>query len=261
MADQNPVGPMPGILETYQSKYAEILRRNEEETPEWILFQQGAEAKLYILGDCSKPKLLKDRFKKMYRHPALDEALAKERTRAEFRGYTRCKEVGIYVPHVEMGSKKHTLIIDYMIDTISVKDFIEEVINFSEESVRNEMVQKLSLEIGTLVGTMHAAKMIHGDLTTSNMLLEARGDNKEKFDDYVIIPIDFGLYETSESTEKRAVDLYLLEKAIFSTHPRFSAMFEIILSGYELKMARAYRQIFNRLQEVRQRGRKRDMVG
>ena len=59
---------------------------------------------------------------------------------------------------------------------------------------------------------MHEAKIVHGDLTTSNMLLRNSQPNH-------LVMIDFGLSYTTSLAEDMAVDLYVLERAILSTHP------------------------------------------
>lgn len=131
---------------------------------------------------------------------------------------------------------------------------------------------KLAKEIGRILGTMHANHIIHGDLTTSNLLLEGRPE------DHRIAVIDFGLGSYDESTEDKGVDLYVLERALSSTHPKTERFFEAILDGYKDAYEQAddnrgtagdrkrgkrpsAEQVVNKLNEVRMRGRKRTMVG
>lgn len=78
--------------------------------------------------------------------------------------------------------------------------------------------------IGKLVASAHATDLIHGDLTTSNILF--RADLSEA------VLIDFGLAQVSGMTEEKAVDLYVLERAISSTHPEASELFSMILDAY-----------------------------
>jgi len=60
----------------------------------FTLVAQGAEAKLYTGYYDGRPVIVKERFRKDYRHPTLDERLTKERLRAELRGIQRAKAVG-----------------------------------------------------------------------------------------------------------------------------------------------------------------------
>merc|ERR1712130_116705 len=124
---------------------------------------------------------------------------------------------------------------------------------------------KVGNAMGELVGKVHAAGIVHGDLTTSNFIMEV---NKSG-----CAIIDFGLAATTNSDENRAVDLHVLEKAISSAHPNRAELQESFLAGYKTAMclnltAKSDQQrtaqiekIFDRLEAVRQRGRKRSMVG
>ncbi|KAJ8123880.1 hypothetical protein O1611_g9489 [Lasiodiplodia mahajangana] len=76
-----------------------------------------------------------------------------------------------------------------------------------------------------------------------------------------IVIIDFGLASQSSSEEDRAVDLYVLERAFASTHPRAEKLFTAML---ESAYREAYKQapvVLKKLEEVRMRGRKRSMLG
>ena len=69
----------------------------EGEAEKFKLIKQGAEARLYLGTYLGKPTIVKERFSKTYRHPALDERLTKERTRNEVKGIMRAKQAGILV--------------------------------------------------------------------------------------------------------------------------------------------------------------------
>jgi hypothetical protein len=60
------------------------------------LIKQGAEAKLYEGNYLGRPTIVKERFKKSYRHADLDNHLTKERMKSEARAVLRCKLAGIY---------------------------------------------------------------------------------------------------------------------------------------------------------------------
>lgn len=87
--------------------------------------------------------------------------------------------------------------------------------------------------------------MIHGDLTTSNMIYK---------DGYIFL-IDFGLSHVKNSIEDRAVDLYVLERAFISTHPQLEKLFGSVLIAYNEEA------VLKRLEVVRQRGRKKVAFG
>jgi len=79
--------------------------KNVDEGGTHKLFKQGAEARLYLSTFLGRKCVVKERFKKTYRHPDLDDRLTKERMRGELRGILRCKNIG------EM-KKKHYLLLD-----------------------------------------------------------------------------------------------------------------------------------------------------
>lgn len=109
--------------------------------------------------------------------------------------------------------------------------------------------------MGLVIGRFHAAHFIHGDLTTSNLMLRSRDPQR-------VVLIDFGLSQNTTKAEDKAVDLYVLERAIRSTHNAVEPFVEAIYRGYKEALSpKQYGQIIAKLEEVRLRGRKRDMVG
>jgi tRNA A-37 threonylcarbamoyl transferase component Bud32 len=74
------------------------------------------------------------------------------------------------------------------------------------------------------------------------------------------VVIDFGLASVSKLNEDRAVDLYVLERAFLSTHPNSEKMFAAVLESYQASLNVASK-VLAKLNVVRSRGRKRQMVG
>lgn len=131
-----------------------------------------------------------------------------------------------------------------------------------EEKEGQEEVVGLMGKIGRAVGRMHAVGVVHGDLTTSNIMLrparpEGHGDGEL---DGEIVLIDFGLASQSSQDEDRAVDLYVLERAFGSTHPGAEALFGEVLKAYGDSFKGAA-VVLRKLEDVRMRGRKRSMLG
>ncbi|KAF5370501.1 hypothetical protein D9615_010332 [Tricholomella constricta] len=117
--------------------------------------------------------------------------------------------------------------------------------------------------IGIEIAKMHAADIIHGDLTTSNMMLRhpscfTSSDPKIPTE---LVLIDFGLSYHSSLVEDKAVDLYVLERAFSSTHPDSEPLFASMLTAYAKQLGKEWPAIGRRLDDVRLRGRKRSMVG
>lgn len=134
-----------------------------------------------------------------------------------------------------------------------------------EEGVDDGELKELMGKVGGAVGRLHATGLVHGDLTTSNLMLRPRRkEGEEEKEDGVldgdIVLIDFGLAHQNAVDEDRAVDLYVLERAFGSTHPRAEGLFSEVLAAYgkSFKMAG---QVLRKLEDVRMRGRKRSMLG
>jgi TP53 regulating kinase and related kinases len=136
----------------------------------------------------------------------------------------------------------------YYKDAITAKEFIFK--NQAEKAVLDSLTKR----IGENIGKLHANNIIHGDLTTSNILIE------EKENDFELIMIDFGLSCYSSSHEDKGVDLYVLERALISTHSTLPFLFDDILEDYKIANPSAEETI-KKFEEVRTRGRKRTMIG
>ncbi|UXI22692.1 intersectin-2 [Sarcoptes scabiei] len=215
---------------------------------EWTLLFQGAESKVFEGRYESKSAILKERFVKTYRLPILDRRLTKERIKAEIKAYDsiekKCKLLSERMPKV-LYSDDRNIILTRVDDSISLSQhFID-----CEKNKRSDSIERALIELGELVAEIHKIRLIHGDLTTSNFLVLK--------ENHSIVPIDFGLSYISNSDENRAVDLYVLERAIQSTHPAIN--FEVFLNSYQKSMGTD--TINKRLDQVRSRGRKRSMVG
>jgi TP53 regulating kinase-like protein len=134
------------------------------------------------------------------------------------------------------------------------------------------MMKDLMRRIGAAVGKLHSVGVVHGDLTTSNMMLRRKSakENEAGQDGRVvsgnaalageIVLIDFGLAQQTVQEEDRAVDLYVLERAFGSTHPREEGMFGELLEGYRVAF-KGSKGTLRRLEDVRMRGRKKSMIG
>ncbi|KIP03306.1 hypothetical protein PHLGIDRAFT_77832, partial [Phlebiopsis gigantea 11061_1 CR5-6] len=203
--------------------------------------------------------LLKYRFHKQYRHPILDASLTKARVAGEARTLMKCLRSGVSVPGIRMVDAAQGILGIEWIDGKSVRFLLgggEEDEDF-EEGDYDEDEDEVMQMIGNEIAKMHLSDTIHGDLTTSNMMLRRpSSEGKAK-----LVLIDFGLAYTSTLVEDKAVDLYVLERAFASTHPDSEPLFASVLQAYEQKMGKEWRAVSKRLDEVRLRGRKRSMVG
>lgn len=226
------------------------------------IFKQGAEGKLYLSEYSGKPCVVKERFVKNYRHPELDRNLTKERIRTEVKSIGRCRAAGIATPevyHSDMEERK--IYMEYYSTAITAKDYIHEHLAKCEDEEKLSLLRRFAIQFGRIIGKMHVHNIIHGDLTTSNVLLRPNGDEPDPFKDYELIMIDFGLSQYQASPEAKGVDLYVLERALLSTHSTTPALFEWILAAYSSENEKGREAVISKFEDVRARGRKRTMVG
>ena len=228
------------------------------------MIKQGAEAKLYKGTYEQKDVIVKERFKKSYRHPDLDKALTSKRIKIETKMLVKASTIGVQVPAVHKTFLSHGIIMmQYIDESITCREFfvnIQRALLSSEEEANKsaqEALDETSRLIGEAIGKLHRNQIIHGDLTTSNMLIK-----KSETRPSSVWLIDFGLSNVSGQLEDKAVDLYVLERALLSTHSTQAArIFENILKGYAHEHGETTKQVIDKLDQVRLRGRKRDMIG
>merc|ERR1719391_1611318 len=171
------------------------------------LFKQGAEARLSVgtfLG--GNRAVLKERFAKKYRHPELDAKLTKDRFRGEIRSLVRCKTLpGIRTPTLYFVDPEKSLFVMEFVEGVTCRDYIKS--NLGDRPALTSLASRM----GRLIGILHANNLIHGDLTTSNILVEA--GSGDQGDGIRLCLIDFGLGYVDGSQEDKGVDLYVLERA------------------------------------------------
>lgn len=231
---------------------------------DFILLRQGAEAKIYTGSFLGQKSIAKERFSKKYRHPQLDDRITKERLKGEIRSLMRCKLANIRTPtiyYVDMNNG--ILVMEYLESAITCREYIDSLLKGSSAGLNNaqDKLTNLSTQIGQVLALMHKNSVIHGDLTTSNMLIEQMNKNGEQ----KICLIDFGLGFAEGTPEDKGVDLYVLERALISTHPNTEFMFNAVINSYKqvLKADRKKEcdEVIRKFEEIRMRGRKRTMVG
>ncbi len=199
------------------------------------IVQRGAEAVLYLQKELDKKMIVKERVSKGYRIPEIDEKIRKNRTRHELKLLSRARQAGIQTPKA-WSPNKYNIVMDY-IEGFRVKD----VFNDLETKER----KKLCREMGDIIAKLHENGMIHGDLTTSNMILDKNGK---------MFLIDFGLGKFSGKIEDQAVDLFLLQEAIKSTHFDFlDESWKGVLKGYG-KYSRS-KEVIKRFEQIAKRRR------
>jgi Kae1-associated kinase Bud32 len=180
------------------------------------IIYQGAESIIFLDSLDRKEVVIKERIEKRYRIKQIDQKLRKLRTRKEAKLLTEARKCGVATPQIFDVDEKGFRIIMEFVDGIRIKDFLEKALQ--------KDVERICFEIGRNIGKLHYNNIIHGDLTTSNMIIR---DNKIFF-------IDFGLGTFSNRIEDKAVDLNLLYEALRSTHYKIlDIAWKAIIKGYK----------------------------
>jgi Kae1-associated kinase Bud32 len=201
------------------------------------IIKRGAEAILYIDYFEGRRVLVKERIKKGYRLEVLDTKLRVERTRREARLMREARNIGVYTPQIFHVDEKNCRIIMEFIDGYRLKDILDK---WSKEKI-----ERVFIEIGKNIGKMHSADIIHGDLTTSNILIKNN----------TIYFIDFGLGYFSKRIEDKGVDLNLFKEAIRATHPNLlSLCWQNIVIGY-MQGFDKWKEVLERVDEIERRAR------
>jgi len=199
------------------------------------LIKQGAEAELFKSNYLGRQAVIKHRQRKKYREKNLDDRILKERIRTECNLLSKAKKSGIRTPIVWKIDLKQLEIVS---EFISGKTLKEELLDSNKNS------EKLCREAGRLVGKMHSSNLIHGDLTTSNIILH----------DNVLVFLDFGLGSISEKIEDKAVDLLVFKKTFLATHYQIMGQWKTIEEAYSKEFSGG-KSVLNHLAGVEARAR------
>ena len=248
---------------------------------------QGAEGRVFETTFLGRPAMCKERFAKTYRHPDLDHKLRQTRMLQEARCLVACSRKGIDVPQVYFIDEHKMSLHLERINGWTVKEYLN--MHESDDSKWSQVARA----VGTAVAKMHMCGIIHGDLTTSNMMIRRSAVEDEKSDSdsngsssngssssssssssnatkskrsktpLSVTLIDFGLgSQAVTNPEDRAVDLYVLERAMASTHPGSETkLVPAALDAYRKVCSKDHFKTMEKLSAVRQRGRKRMAFG
>ncbi|EJS43607.1 bud32p [Saccharomyces arboricola H-6] len=261
------------MTQEFVDKVSAYLTQDVDITP----ISQGAEA--IVFSTTTHPYLpktknsfekyiIKYRPPKRYRHPQIDQTLTKHRTLNESRLLAKLYLIpGLYVPQlIACDSYNGYIWLEFLGEDLPGGYGFSNLKNFlwmHDKDPYSDLVAATLRKVGRQIGLLHWNDYCHGDLTSSNIVLVK--------DDAEWTPhlIDFGLGSVSNLVEDKGVDLYVLERAILSTHSKHAEKYNVwIMQGFEAvyneqgaKGAKKLKEVTKRFQEVRLRGRKRSMLG
>jgi TP53 regulating kinase-like protein len=204
------------------------------------LLKKGAEASLYLADWHGRRVIVKARFPKRYRPAELDERIRGYRTAHEPQLMHEAKLAGVPTPTIFLVDMKNAAITMEFVEGKQVKQLLDGI----SKKERNE----LCVNIGELIGKLHGHGVIHGDLTTSNMILNGEGK---------VFLVDFGLGEKNTELEAKGVDLHLMKRTLQSTHYEFAEeCFQSVMRGYSAVLGEEdAKAVLEKIREIERRGR------
>ena len=174
-----------------------------------------------------------------YRLTVLDDAIRRQRTIREAEMIHLAKKAGVASPFLyNVDVPASTLVMEFVAGD-RVKDLVDSL-------PRSEM-EDIFFDFGRDAARLHSAGIMHGDLTTANVI-RRKG---------ALVFIDFGLSIRTTRLEDHAVDLRLIKETLVGAHPEAAtAALEALNGGYaEVVGPARSRAALKQLQNIERRGR------
>ncbi len=207
--------------------------------PAGSLLYKGAEADIVRGTWQGLDAVFKVRKPLKYRLPVLDDAIRRQRTLREADMIHGAKGAGVEAPFLyDVEVPSATLVMEF-VDGERVKDVVD--------SAQPKEIAAIFEEFGGDIARLHSAGMMHGDLTTANVL-RRNGS---------LVFLDFGLAVHTARVEDHAVDLRLIKETLVGAHPKASSVaLAALFRGYA-KVAGGPRSkaVLKQLQNIERRGR------
>ncbi|MFA5357789.1 MAG: KEOPS complex kinase/ATPase Bud32 [archaeon] len=180
-------------------------------------YKKGAEAVLRLKKINGKNVLSKKRVNKNYRNEKLDSAIRKKRTRAEAK-LIRASGTTVRTPNIIEVNEQEAEILMEFVKGKRLKEVVEK--------------EKELCEIaGREIKKIHSLGIIHGDLTTSNIIVVAGGKKKLRTKKSICF-VDFGLGFFSNKIEDKSTDLIVFKKTFNATHSKLKGGWKLVMKGY-----------------------------
>ena len=204
------------------------------------ILAKGAEADICNGKWIDRETIIKKRIPKRYRIKEIDVSIRKSRTKQEAKLLSSVKSGGVLSPILYDVDLKEKSIAMEKIEGELLKNILGKC-SASEQ-------KKLSLAIGHSIALIHVKDIIHGDITSSNIMVK---DGKVVF-------IDFGLGRYSNLIEDKCVDLLTFKKSLQTIDYKIaSGIFDDVLEAYASSYNDEFKknEIIEKISEIESRGR------
>jgi TP53 regulating kinase-like protein len=203
------------------------------------LIKKGAEGDIYLTKHNGIPAILKTRKKKSYRNSELDAKIRRQRTIREATVISEVKSFGVLAPLI------------YRVDEKNCTILMQHIKGKPVWGLKGARLIRACKEIGKITGTLHKNGIMHGDLTTSNFIMDGNQ----------VYAIDFGLAQKTDKTEDLAVDLRLFKEILSSAHVEMmEKLWPSFLSGYRHTVGEKSQKILDYVSVIEGRGRYAEVV-
>jgi Kae1-associated kinase Bud32 len=180
---------------------------------------RGAEAALRKVDWWGFPALLKERDAKSYRPKSLDERLRRERTRTEVRLLVDARRLGVRTPIIyDVDLARHRIILEELPGP-TLREMIE------DPDLPAATLAAAVRRFGGALGRLHAGRISHGDLTSSNVLFPNGPEGDPAF-------LDLSMGSRSPGLEELGIDLHLVEEDLKALHARPDLLLRSFQQGY-----------------------------
>ena len=204
------------------------------------LVKKGAEADIYVTIWNGLDSILKIRKKKDYRVHSLDMCIRTLRTIREAKMISEAKSFGITTPLV------------YFVDEKKCKIYLQLIKGKLVRDLSLNKIIKICTEIGKIVGTLHKNGIMHGDLTTSNLILSNQG----------LVILDFGLSQKTDKVDDYAIDLRLFKEVLNSAHAQIveDAWLSFVLGYRKILGNMLTEKVLSHVSVIEKRGRYANVI-
>ena len=203
------------------------------------LISMGAESYIFRARFMGIDSVIKWRFPREYIPKEFDYEMRRSRTELEAKIMLKALSLNVNVPTPLFVDLDDCILIMTFIEGENLRDVVKEV--------DKETLCRITKTVGSYAATLHRNGIVHGDLTTSNVIV-SKGD---------VYLIDFGLASFSKRLEDMAIDVHIFFRSVESAHYTVGdVMKSCFIDGYKAVAGEEEtNKVLKTVQNIRLRGR------